>query len=238
MCVCAYIGTHHSNPPPHNHQPTSWASYPWSLGVLCAHLEWLGWVLPFIAGLGATAHIPAAALSLSTQSRPAHFSTHYHLSRRFLVTWPWDHYPAINFQATFTSFHQTFIHNIDFCTHVHPTWSPPPTHATQHLWSTNPPPPSTFSDFDLGFDHPLGGPTSDIAHPPCCGLGQLPHLWGPCYLHCMSAPFQPFLSINLAKLFICWGASKKPFLCCLLGDTQDLFRSFLCLCSKSSSRHT
>src|SRR5258708_21798561 len=154
MCVCAYIGTHHSNPPPHNHQPTSWASYPWSLGVLCAHLEWLGWVLPFIAGLGATAHIPAAALSLSTQSRPAHFSTHYHLSRRFLVTWPWDHYPAINFQATFTSFHQTFIHNIDFCTHVHPTWSPPPTHATQHLWATNPPPPSTSIDFYLGFQHP------------------------------------------------------------------------------------
>src|SRR5258706_16030754 len=61
--------------------------------------------------------------------------------------------------------------------------------------------------------------------------------------HATCTACQPHFNLScrslLAKQFIhSWGASKKPFLCCLLGDTQDLFRSFLCLCGKSSSRHT
>src|SRR5258706_11875710 len=51
----------------------------------------------------------------------------------------------------------------------------------------------------------------------------------------MSAPLQPLLLITIGIQFIhSWGAGKKPFLCCLLGDTQDLFRSFLCLCANFS----
>src|SRR5258707_8784132 len=45
------------NPPPSSPSLLSWASYHQSLGVLCAQPEWLGWALPFIAVLGATACI-------------------------------------------------------------------------------------------------------------------------------------------------------------------------------------
>src|SRR5260370_40638260 len=53
--------THHRvttlTPPPSSPSLLSRASYHQSPGVLCAQLEWLGWALPFITVLGATAHI-------------------------------------------------------------------------------------------------------------------------------------------------------------------------------------
>ena len=47
MCVhaCVYFG-HTTIDYQTTTWPTSWASYHWSLGVLCAHLEWPGWALP------------------------------------------------------------------------------------------------------------------------------------------------------------------------------------------------
>src|SRR5258706_711524 len=62
-------------------------------------------------------------------------------------------------------------------------------------------------------------------------------LWLGAHATCTACPPHFNLSCQSlsAKQFIhSWGAGKKPFLCCLLGDTQDLFRSFLCLCANFS----
>src|SRR5258706_16055231 len=54
-------------------------------------------------------------------------------------------------------------------------------------------------------------------------------LWLGAHATCTACPPHFNLSCQSlsAKQFIhSWGAGKKPFLCCLLGNTQDLFRSF------------
>src|SRR5258708_3183830 len=57
-CTCMSILGHTTlDPPPSSPHLLSWASYHQSLGVLCAQVEWLGWALPFIAVLGAAAHV-------------------------------------------------------------------------------------------------------------------------------------------------------------------------------------
>ena len=46
-CVCVYFGHHHQ---PYSHPPTFLTSQHQSLGVLCAHLEWLCRALSLITG--------------------------------------------------------------------------------------------------------------------------------------------------------------------------------------------
>src|SRR5260221_7282368 len=143
--MCIYTDRFHLTPPLTHHQTTAWPSlwHPqhWSLGVLCAPLEWPCWALPS-SPLGCMPHVSKCGIFIDfhviSPAEQAHTS-----SGALIISLDDFHCPAIDFQVAITFFiklsstFSIFAHTHHHTTtqpHNHTTTSPPHGHPIPGPW--------------------------------------------------------------------------------------------------------